>query len=203
MNYLAIDTSGTNLTLAVSKNGKVFVYHDASCGVKHSVEVMPQLESLMERANFTLNDADFFAVVTGAGSFTGIRIGVSTVKALAFATNKPVLEITSFDTIAYNELNGKRLAVINAKHGYYYACGYTDGVVTIPPRYIDEDSVRELSAEYQIMAFEPLSAFENAIVASVKDGLIKAVENKGIAQAKNPDAITPLYIRKSQAEEGR
>ena len=124
MNYLAIDTSGKNLTVVIEYNGYVEEYYDESCGVNHSVALMPKIEELKEKSNADFTKLDFIAVVVGAGSFTGIRIGVATIKALCFAHNLPALSITSFDTIAYNKGSGKFLAVIDAKHDSYYVCGY-------------------------------------------------------------------------------
>ncbi len=202
MNYLAIDTSGTNLTIAIFKDGENYLFHDPSCGVKHSTALMVEVERLCEKANFSISDADFFGVVTGPGSFTGIRIGVATVKALAFATNKPVVAITSFDTLAYNDICGKRFAVIDAKHDCYYACAYDNGKITLPPSYVDKDTLLQLSKEYEVMAFEPLKDFPNAKVVDVAKGLVLAVTS-GNFEKIDPDDIVPLYIRKSQAEEGR
>ena len=131
MNYLAIDTSGKNLTIIIKKGDEVFKYSDPDCGVQHSVELMPRVEELIDKAKFDLKSADFFACVVGAGSFTGIRIGVATIKAMCFAYSKSCLAITSFDTLAYNEKGGKVLALIDAKHNGFYACGYDNGKVVL------------------------------------------------------------------------
>ena len=87
MNYLAIDTSGKNLTVIINKNGQIYKFFDQECGVNHSVELMPAVEKIAEQAQFDFSTADFFCAVVGAGSFTGIRIGVATVKAFSLATN--------------------------------------------------------------------------------------------------------------------
>ena len=100
MNYVAIDTSSKNLILVICKDGKIYSHFDSNCGVKHSDKIMVELERLIEESNFDLKKADFIACVTGAGSFTGIRIGVSSLKALCVANNLPFLEVTAFDTIA-------------------------------------------------------------------------------------------------------
>ena len=202
MNYLAIDTSNTTLLLIACKDGKTFVYEDKTCGVKHSQSVMVETEKLLDRAGLTLSDCDFFACVVGAGSFTGIRIGVSTVKALAFATNKPVLSITTFDTLAYNKDSGKHLAIINAKHGSFYACGYNGYEVEFEPSFISENELNELKKEYKLLAFEEIENV-NAEIVSVSTGLINAIENKKHLVSFDANSLVPLYIRKSQAEEGR
>ena len=67
MNYLAIDTSGKNLTVIINKNGQIYKFFDQECGVNHSVELMPVVEKVASQANFDFKDADFFCAVVGAG----------------------------------------------------------------------------------------------------------------------------------------
>lgn len=201
MRYVAIDTSGKNLTVIIHKDGKYFTEYDAECGVNHSVALMPKLQELCEKADFDLSTADFFACAVGAGSFTGIRIGVATIKAMCFAFNKPCLSITSFDTLAYN-VDGKVMAVIDAKHNGYYVCGYDDGKVVFEPSYVMRDKLEELAKEYSLVSSTPLDGFEYKIV-SVADGLMKAVEKKVDKVSSDVETLAPLYVRKSQAEEGR
>ena len=201
MNYLAIDTSGKNLTVVICKNGEIFSYNDDECGVNHSVYLMPKVEELALKAGFDFACADFFACVVGAGSFTGIRIGVATVKALCFAYNKPCLSITSFDTVAYNKKGGKVLALIDAKHNGFYACGYDDKKVDFEPAYLMREEVEKLLSDYTALSTTVIKDMETEIV-SVCDGLINAVNEKA-DQLITPEALTPLYVRKSQAEEGR
>lgn len=202
MKYLAIDTSGKNLTIVISDGKKTRFFHDENCSVRHSVELMPRVEELVEKNKISLAEMDFFAVVLGAGSFTGIRIGVATVKALCFAYNKPCLGITSFDTIAYNEKGGKVLAVIDAKHDGFYACGYEDGEITYHPAYVMKEEILRLSKEYKLLSFEKIDGLKVKKV-SVKDGLIKAIEKKFDTATTDYQKVEPLYVRKSQAEEGR
>lgn len=201
MNYLAIDVANSALIIAVKAGDKIKVYKDEECGVKHSVKLMTETERLLAECGLNLQDCDFFACVTGAGSFTGIRIGVSTVKALAFACSKPVLNVTSFDTVAYNKNDGKNLAVIDAKHDGYYVCGYEGEKVVLSPRYVDKEQLERLKEEYKLLSFEKISV-ETEIVPAEK-GLVNAIEKKIGEISENAESLEPLYIRKSQAEEGR
>ena len=201
MKYLALDTSGKRLTVLIRKDSEYFVYTDENCGVKHSVEVMPQIEQLLKKANLSLSEVDFFASVTGAGSFTGIRIGVSTIKALCLAYQKKAVAVTSFDTIAYNKKDEKVLAVINAGHGGYYACGYNKNKVEIEPCYILADKLAELEKESKILGFEDIEDFSTQVEDNV-EGLKLAVNDKA-NELIDADILNPLYVRKSQAEEGR
>ena len=202
MNYLAVDTSGKNLTVIICKEGATTVYHDDECGVNHSVALMPKIEELAKDVGFDFNTADFFACVVGAGSFTGIRIGVSTIKAMCFAFNKPCLSITSFDTLAYNVKDGKVLAVIDAKHNGFYVCGYQDKKVILQPAYLMRQEVEKLKEEYKMVAIDKIDGFE-ILPVSVAEGLKIAIENKKEDISFDLESLVPLYVRKSQAEENR
>ncbi len=204
MNYLAIDTCGKNLTLVLSVNGKNYTYFDKDLGLRHSVTLMPEIERLSLKIGFNLKDLDFIACVVGAGSFTGIRIGVSTVKALCFAYNKPCLKLTSFDVLAYNKKDlekQKVLAVIDAGHNGYYAQVFDMGKV-FEPKYLLENEVLELIKEYSPISNDDITAF-SVEKADILNGLILAVENKKGEITSNVETLIPLYVRKSQAEEGR
>ena len=201
MNYLAVDTSGKNLTVIIKNNGEYFTFDDKECGVNHSVDLLPRIVELCKKANFNLKNADFFACALGAGSFTGIRIGVSTVKAMCFAYDKPCLPITSFDTLAYNE-HGKVLAVIDAKHNGFYVCGYDNGKVVYPPSYVMRETLNQLSKDYIMVAIDEIEGF-NVKVVSVAQGFKNAIESKQGEITSDLEALVPLYVRKSQAEEGR
>ena len=112
INYLAIDTSGNGLTVAVGGEKKA-VSRLENCTLTHSVELMGEIENTLEKAGLNKENIDVFACSVGPGSFTGIRIGVSTVKAFGYALNKKVLAVTSFLSLAYNVEKGrKKLAVI-------------------------------------------------------------------------------------------
>ena len=205
MNYLAIDTSGKSLSIVLCINDQIYTTFLSDCGVRHSTSLMPEIEKLIEKTNFDLKAVDFFCAVVGAGSFTGIRIGVSTIKAFCLAFNKPCISVTSFDTIAYNKKDGKNLAVIDAKHNGYYVCGYNGKKVDIEPSYVDKQKLIELSKEYNLLSNEPISAEDvvNCERVDILQGLINAIEDKKNNLLYDVNLLTPLYVRKSQAEEGR
>ena len=202
MSYLAIDTSGTHLTIVLIKNGEVFTEFMPDGNLKHSITLMPAVEKILDSNNVKVSEIDGFACVIGPGSFTGIRIGVATVKALAYAFKKPVLAVTSFDVLAYNKRVGKRLAVIDAMHDNYYVAGYDGDSVTIAPCFLEKAEVIKLSTEYEVLSSTDIELI-TAKNANLLEGLIAAVQNKVGEFTLNLDALNPLYVRKSQAEEGR
>lgn len=201
MNYLAIDTSRSSLTVAVGgKNSAVSFLPD--CALNHSVVLMDEIEKCLALAGIDKTEIDVFACCVGAGSFTGIRIGVATVKALAYALQKKVLGVTSFDVLAYNISDGrKKLAVIDARHDNFYVSGFDENMnVCFLPSFITLSELKELSGEYEIISDCEIEGVPH-IVADVKDGFIKAVEAKLGSASENVETLVPLYVKKSQAEE--
>ena len=174
------------------------------CAMKHSVTLMGAIDDVLARAQLTVDKCDFFAAAVGAGSFTGIRIGISAAKGFALATGKPTLAVTSFDVIAYNAIEqqeGKILCLINALHDAYYVCGYQNGEVVFDPAYLTEAAVLELVAQgYALVACATLPIAEKAPVQVVSpvEGLQKAVAAR--AEQGAFGELSALYVRKSSAE---
>ncbi|MBR5438644.1 MAG: tRNA (adenosine(37)-N6)-threonylcarbamoyltransferase complex dimerization subunit type 1 TsaB [Clostridia bacterium] len=200
MKCLAIDTSGSHLTVALIDGKNVNSTFIDNCNLKHSVVLMPQIENLLNSLNVMLNEIDVFACSVGPGSFTGIRIGVSVVKAFAYANNKKVLSVTSFDALAYNSLSGNNLAVIDARHDNYYVQKY-NGVTPIgEPAFISGEELKKVSCN-----LDGVLSFENSQTlvknADIKEGFINAVIDKLSSATFDVESINPLYVRKSQAEE--
>ncbi len=204
MNYLAIDTSGSHLTVIAEKDGAEapYVYYKEDCALQHSVQLMGAIDQALEKADLDRNDVDVFCAVTGPGSFTGIRIGVSTVKALAYALNKKTLGVTSFDVLAYNIITENSLAVIDAKHGHVYSAGYNKGEVDLQPAYTAVADLESLSKGRTIVFSSEIAEVKGKKVL-LTEGLRAAVKANLYRATEDPDALNPLYIRKSQAEEGR
>lgn len=193
--FLAIDTSSRYLTVVAQGAEKRVVRHIADCATQHSVILMGEVEAALNEASLNPADCDFFAAVTGPGSFTGIRIGISTVKGLAAGAGKPVLGVTSFDMLAYNVKDGDFCICIDAAHSHCYVKGY--GKYASPPAYLTFDEIRELNCP--LYGFEELP-FENYTKLNVKDCLHPAV---CLSEGNIGGELTALYVRKSQAEESR
>ena len=204
-NFLALDTSGNHLSVIACKEGNIQRVFLPNCAMKHAVSVMPAVEEALQKAELSLEECDFFSAVVGAGSFTGIRIGISAIKGFCLAFPKPSLPVTSFDVVAYNGVDGdasqKKLCLIDALHDSYYACGYQGEEIILPPAYLSEEEVLALAKEgYTLCAMGELPLSEKAEV-QLSDpcvGLEKAV----LAKAKQNafGELTALYVRKSSAE---
>ena len=182
--------------------GKAFKRFLPDCALKHSVVLMQEIDSALKLANIPPQDCDFFAAVSGPGSFTGIRIGLSTVKGMCVALEKPALAVTSFDTLAYAEGSMPLLSLVDAGHDCFYACGYDkEKNIALEPAFLSHGEVDKLIAS----GFTPVAAaplFEGCLVVDPCEGLLAAVLKKQ-TNLVAPSALSALYLRKSSAEENR
>ena len=201
MKFLAVDTSGKQLNTVVFDGAAETVLSRADCAMRHSVLLMDEIDTALRRAGVAPADCDFFACVTGPGSFTGIRIGIATVKGLCLALGKPALALTSFDCLAYADKSGRKLCLVDAGHGNYYACCYAEGEPCMPPAFLDRARAEALIAEgYAPVAAEPL--FAGVKAADIAAGLAAAARAKAGAVCP-AHGLEALYLRKSSAEEKR
>ena len=202
MNYLAIDTSGFHLTVIAKGEKKEYTYFNNNCALKHSVMLMDAVEEALAGAELKKEDVDVFCCCLGPGSFTGIRIGVATAKALAYALGKKVLGVTSFDVLAYNRRTDDVMALVDARHAHVYAAGYKSTEPTLPPAFISIEELSSYKGEYVNIASSTIDGVDVEAV-SLAEGFRAAVEAKLDLASDDVEALFPLYIRKSQAEEGR
>lgn len=111
MKILAVDTSGKSLSLALCEDSRLIAELTLQQGYNHSVTQMPELSQLLAACELTLKDIDLFVSTIGPGSFTGIRIGVSSVKAMAYATGRPAVGVSSLETLV-SEFSGIEGALV-------------------------------------------------------------------------------------------
>ena len=102
MRVLAIDTSSNVATVAVMEDELLLGEYILNHKKTHSQKIMTMIEQILSELELTVRDIDIFAAAIGPGSFTGLRIGVATVKALAHATGKPVVSVGTLEALAYN-----------------------------------------------------------------------------------------------------
>ncbi len=100
MYFLSIESSAKNFALAVSHDDKVLRFRNVISNKVLENSIITAIDKLLLSAGLDLNKLDAFAIGLGPGSFTSLRVGLSTVKAFAFALNKPVVGICTLDTIA-------------------------------------------------------------------------------------------------------
>ena len=123
MKILSVETSGTVCAVALTEDNNLIKEEILEDGNTHSVKLMPLIDKLLNETNTNIKDIDLFACDIGPGSFTGIRIGVSTLKAFIDVTNKRAIGVTSLEILIENvKENGIICSLIDAKNSNVY-CG--------------------------------------------------------------------------------
>lgn len=207
MNYIAFDTASAALKILLCCGGK-YSYYQSSDARSASEKLLAETDKLLKAAGVTISCIDFVACVTGPGSFTGIRIGMSTAKAIAYALNIKVVAVNSLQLLAYNN-SGKSdtvVAVCDAGNGYRYVAVYDDKCNGImQPKCLKAEEltgfIKLIDEPHEVFCDETSKAdIANGIIpsaASFERALKKAAES-GSAVGYND--VEPLYIRKPQAE---
>jgi len=126
MRVLAIDTSSKVLGVAVLDEDGREVEFNHSFDLRHASHLVPTIKKLLNFANLKLKDLDAYCISIGPGSFTGLRIGVSTIKALRLVYNKKIIAVPSLDVLAYNVpyTKSKICVVVDAKKEKFYSSFY-------------------------------------------------------------------------------
>ncbi len=185
MNILAIDTTNTRLTVALLTERGCFSEETEVGKSGHSALLMPAVDRVLKEGDVDVSELNAVAAVVGPGSFTGIRIGVAAMTALAFATGARRIAVTSFELIAYNRRSVT--AAVDAGHGNVYAAECENGRVASARFISAEENVVDLKdAEYK-----PICPYSEALA-----GVVKAKAECG----EYCDVLMPFYMRKSQAE---
>ncbi len=204
MNYIAVDTASGTLKVLVSYGGKTEYRSDISFK-SASEKLLVLIDSALGELGAGIGDMDFFACVTGPGSFTGIRIGMATVKAFAYVTGKKIVPVNSLELLAACRPGDTTVAVADASNGMRYVAVYgRGGAEVMSPRAIGE---KEL-CDFLSMVDEPHQIVADAVSgAGIADAFVPAdfreafrftVENR-VSGAVDGNLAEPLYIRKPQA----
>jgi len=223
MRVLGIDTSSQTGTVAVLEGDTVLAEVAVTSTQTHARRLMSAVDATLEMAGLTIAGCEGFAVTTGPGSFTGLRIGISTIKGLGFATKKPVTGVSTLDALAYQFPSFPHLVcpVLDARKGQIYTSlcesdGYmkwkrlVDDCATEPRQWLKQiqrlclfvgdgatvygELIRETLGSFAYFAPPYLNKIRASVVAYIG---MRQILNGQIADVAR---LVPHYIRKSDAE---
>ena len=223
MKLLAIDTSGHALSAAIAENDVIIGSFGADSGKNHSLELLPKLELLLEDKDLSLSDIDVFAVTIGPGSFTGLRIGLATLKAWSQAFAKPLIGISSLDAMAKTaNQNGYVVPIFDARRNEVYCAIYFDGRRLSPDRAVEPEALaQELAKIKESIVFcgdglkFSTKIFQKALGENfnlpnhgntlfMAEATAKlAYERYKAGEFDDSASLVPIYLRLSEAEEKR
>ena len=220
MRVLAVDTSTMMSSISILEDDKIIADSSINQEETHSEMLVPLIKRMLDDLKIKANDIDLFAIAKGPGSFTGLRIGMTSLKAMAQALDKPIIGVSTLKGMAYSIMNdGYVLAIIDARGKRYFAGLYkwnNDQLEMQFEEIIEENVLEERIQEIDRITIvgEAISKLPNKIkeFSNVKlshPGLNNGISRNIAVLAKekyekgeidNTFDITPNYLRKSQAE---
>lgn len=195
---LFIDTSVSKLILGLYKDEEVLFYENIDANNDLSSIALKDLYIALNNNGIKAKDIDNIYVSNGPGSFTGIRIGVTIAKTLAYTLNKKIYPISELKILASTSADTNILVpLIDARRGYVYAGIYDQNLKALKEeRYIKlEELVKEL--EGKNVTYISYDNLLNSIVPN--PDIIKIINNSD--QNVNPHLVKPNYLKKTEAEE--
>lgn len=188
MNILAIDSTTDRLVVCAEIDGRYVEKVSGDELKRHNALIIAYVDEVLAMLGAKLKDIDVFATVSGPGSFMGIRVGVSTVKAFALALNKPVVAVDALSLVGYGK-EGDFIAAIDARNDNYYAAMFAGDYKNV----VWEKSVTKTEMlSYNVsVTYQTLPSKGEDIIAIAKERAGKKLFEVN---------LSPVYLRKSQAE---
>ncbi len=225
MKILALDTTAEVCTAAICDDLKLVAEMTVNTGNTHSETLLPVVEQILKISETNLEEIDLFSCSTGPGSFTGVRIGVATVKGIAYGKNKPCVSVSTLDALAYNLIgfDGIICPVMNARRNQVYNALFEckDSTLT---RLCDDRalSIDELDEELAVIN-KPVylvgdgygiteKGFKKTKISFVPERMRMksaysvaccAFEKYSLGNTLTDSELVPIYLRPSQAERER
>jgi tRNA threonylcarbamoyladenosine biosynthesis protein TsaB len=191
MKILSLDSATECATVAIIDNDKILGETIVNYKKQHSVIMMPMIDNLLKSCSLSVSDIDGFVVSSGPGSFTGLRIGMSTIKGLVQATKKPFVTINSLDGLANNLFNTQGIIcpIIDALRGNVYTNFYrfkNNSLVALnEPQLLSMEEVIKKCSDF------------NESITFIGDGTLKFKDN--ILNSLTKAFIAPSHLNVTKA----
>lgn len=225
MKILGIDTTAKTATVALCENDEL-IAELSSATSSHSTVILPMIEKMLEYAGLSVDDIDLYAVSVGPGSFTGVRIGVSTVKGLAFKNETPCIGVSSLEALAMSfcGIDGVVVPVIDARRDTVYTAVFrtqTDGTIsrlTVDAQLTIDELFAMLSQYNETVyftgdAYDKITSRADCPARAATPEKLKRQSACGVCLAAymtwiaskdrstfTDNNLVPVYLKKSQAE---
>ena len=224
MHILGIDTCCMAATSAIIADDRLVAQVVQNNNKTHSQSIMPMIDFMLKQTELSINDIDGFAVAVGPGSFTGVRIGVATIKALAHPFNKPCIPVSTLEALAFNvaPIEGIICPILDARRNQVYTATFLNNDRLTEDRAVSvEELIDELKSSDKNIIFvgDGIGAYGDEIKSALGDkaffasrslrmNLASSVAELGYEKMLNSETVSysdlkPTYLRMSQAERER
>lgn len=221
MKILSVETSSKICSVSILEDTSIIYEKTIENTLSHSENLMPMIKEAFDKSNLHLQDIDLYAVSKGPGSFTGIRIGIATIKAFIDVYNKPAFGISSLEGLAYNVNDSEYVcSIIDAKNDNAYCALYQkeNHYYTLIDNYLSdsfENIIKALSKYSELditfvgdgaIQFKDLikTYFKNYSISDSNDSNSVSIGIAAFNHYKNSlsidNSLSPMYLKKSQAE---
>ncbi|MBE6160107.1 MAG: tRNA (adenosine(37)-N6)-threonylcarbamoyltransferase complex dimerization subunit type 1 TsaB [Lactobacillales bacterium] len=200
---LFLDTCSQIIRLGVLSDSKLIDYTEFTNDNKLSEKLLPAMKEMLEKNKYRVNDLNRIYISVGPGSFTGIRIGVTVAKVIAWSLNIDIIPISSLEVMASYDTDKKYIcSFMDARRGFVFAGIYDNELNTyIEDKYILFDQLLEEMKDIK----------DNTLFVSNDDNYISCVESKINVErivlkhindkSVNPHNVNPIYLKLTEAEE--
>ena len=201
MRSLFIDTSSFFMNLAIIENNKMLFSFSKEVKNDMASSIVSEIDIAFQKVPFTIKDLDKIFVVCGPGSFTGIRVGVTAAKIIAWSINIPVVPLSSLELMATTSVVEEySIPMIDARRGNVYAGVYDKQLnnIVADGLYNCEDFIHNLKYSYKIVSYDDI---KNSIKPELNILKIvsKHIEDNGVLA----NELKPNYLKLTEAEEKR
>lgn len=203
MTSLFIDTSTKFITLSIIKDNKQCYFFHEKVFEELSVKILPLISDALKQCNLKAHDINKIYIVTGPGSFTGIRIGLTIFKVIAWTLKIDIVPISSLELIASTKTDTDYIVpCIDARRGNCYIAIYNENLdMIVSDRFTSFQSFIDdipLDKTFQIVTYDDI---DNVNKIAPQIDIIKVINKHKNDLPINPHMINPNYLKKTEAEE--
>lgn len=200
---LYIDTSDQDVSIAIIKDNQILSSIIKTIPNQHSIYTVPFIQDTLTKSNLEPEDVDNIMVVSGPGSFTGLRIGITVAKVYAYLLKKELRTLSSLKTLALSTEGDYILSLIDAKHDNYYLGLYDrEYHEVIPEQFANITTVTTLINKYhpQVVSNTNLT-LDNISIEALKINIPQVVSYYLTTTPRNPHTVIPNYLKLPQVME--
>ena len=200
---LYIDTSSNYLYTGLVQDDQLLVEAQVCLNQNLSIDALPIIVQNFEKVQLQPSDIDRIVVVNGPGSFTGVRIGITIAKVMAWSLQKPIVPVSSLEAMALSVSNcDYRLPLIDARRGYVYGAIYDKNMKSIVEKqYTPLAKLLELAKEVGSFTIISNDFFDGLSVVPYYPDILKIVQHVESCDSVDPHLVNPDYLKKTEAEE--
>lgn len=206
MKTLFIDTSSSDVSIAIVKDNEIISKIVKNIPNKHSVYAVKFINDILESANMNPNDIDNIMVVSGPGSFTGIRIGLTIAKIYGYLLEKDIITVSSLRAMALSSDAKIVIPIIDAHHdNYYYGIYDMFDNIILKDKFNTKDELLKQINKYEDADIVSCEKVENGDIKArkIEYNIVNIVAHYKYELPVNPHFVVPNYLKLPQALEGK